>query len=141
MIMNGYSDLQNVIKSLPRQRFESFFFRRNTLENIVTAIFYRQVSWIIIGFLALGLPFGVKENLNQISLAMSIFGYILYASCFIFYIKGYMFSFDDLNGSLINIKEAIEDLPDQDSPHVKKLRRMYDRTPHISGCGMFGVER
>ena len=40
-----------------------------------------------------------------------------------------------------SIKEAIEDLPDQESPHVKKLRRMYERTPPISGCGMFGVER
>ena len=103
--------------------------------------FCRQVSWIIIGFLALGLPFGVKESLNQTSLAITIFGYLLYASLFIFYIKGYMFTFDDLNGSLINIKEAIEDLPDQDSPHVKTLKRMYERTPHISGCGMFGVER
>ena len=89
----------------------------------------------------MGLPFGVKEHLNQTSLAITICGYILFASLFIFYIKAYMFTIDDLNGSLINIKEAIEDLPDQNSPHVKKLRRMYERTPHISGCGMFGVER
>ena len=83
----------------------------------------------------------MKEHLNQTSLAITICGYILFASLFIFYIKAYMFTIDDLNGSLINVKEAIEDLPDQDSPHVKKLRRMYERTPHISGCGMFGVER
>ena len=83
----------------------------------------------------------MKESLSQTSLAVTICGYILYASLFIFYIKGYMFTFDDLNGSLINIKEAIEDLPDQESTHVKILRRMYERTPQISGCGMFGVER
>ena len=52
----------------------------------------------------------------------------MFASWFIFAFKGFLFTFDDLNGSLINIKEAIEDLPDRDSPHVKKLRRMYERT-------------
>ena len=89
----------------------------------------------------MGLPFGVKETLDKTSLAVSICGYLLFASWYIFTLKGLLFTFDDLNGSLINVKEAIEDLPDQDSPHVKKLRRMYERTPHISGCGMFAVER
>ena len=103
--------------------------------------FNRQFGWIVISFLALGLPFGVKETLGKTSLAITMCGYIMFASWFIFAFKGFLFTFDDLNGSLINIKEAIEDLPDQDSPHVKKLRRMYERTPLISGCGMFGVER
>ena len=65
----------------------------------------------------------------------------MFASYYVFVLKGLLFTFDDLNGSLINIKEAIEDLPDQNSPRVQKLRRMFERTPHISGCGMFGVER
>ena len=99
------------------------------------------MGWIVICFLALGLPFGVKEALGKTSLAFTICGYVGFASWYIFALKGVLFTFDDLNGSLINIKEAIEDLPDQDSPHVKKLRRMYERTPPISGCGMFGVER
>ena len=110
------------------------------LENILNDLF-RQFSWIIIGFLALGLPFGVKESLNKTSLAVTICGYLLYASFFIFYLKGFLFTFDDLNGSLINVKEAIEDLPEQDSLNVKKLRRMFERTPLISGRGLFGVER
>ena len=92
-------------------------------------------------FLAFGLPFGVKETLGKTSLAISICGYLLFATWYIFLVKGLLFTFDDLNGSLIIVKEAIEDLPDQDSPHVKKLRRMFERTPHISGCGMFAVER
>ena len=95
----------------------------------------------MICFLALGLPFGVMETLDKSSLAISICGYLLFASWYIFTCKALLFTFDDLNGSLINVKEAIEDLPDQDSPHVKKLRRMFERTPHISGCGMFAVER
>ena len=99
------------------------------------------MGWIVISFLGFGLPFGVKETLGKTSLALTICGYVIFASWYIFCLKGLLFTFDDLNGSLINIKEAIEDLPDQNSPHVKKLRRMYDRTPHISGCGMFGVER
>ena len=92
-------------------------------------------------FLAFGLPFGVKETLSKTSLAISICGYLIFATWYIFLVKGLLFTFDDLNGSLVNVKEAIEDLPDQESPHVKKLRRMFERTPHISGCGMFGVER
>ena len=92
-------------------------------------------------FLAFGLPFGVKETLSKTSLAINICGFLIFASWYIFLLKGLLFTFDDLNGSLINVKEAIEDLPDQDSPHVKKLRRMFERTPHISGCGMFAVER
>ena len=92
-------------------------------------------------FLAFGLPFGVKEILSKTSLAISICGYLIFATWYIFLVKGLLFTFDDLNGSLVNVKEAIEDLPDQESPHVKKLRRMFERTPHISGCGMFGVER
>ena len=95
----------------------------------------------MISFLALGLPFGVKETMNTTSLAITICGYLIFASYYVFVLKGLLFTFDDLNGSLINIKEAIEDLPDQNSPRVKKLRRMFERTPHISGCGMFGVER
>ena len=89
----------------------------------------------------MGLPIGVKETLNRTSLAITICGYLLYASVYIFYIKSLVFTLDDLNGSLVNIKEAIEDLPGQDSPHVRKLRRMFERTPQISGCGLFGVER
>ena len=99
------------------------------------------MGWIVISFLALGLPFDVKETLDATSLAITICGYFCFASWYIFALKGLLFTFDDLNGSLINIKEAIEDLPDQDSLNVKKLRRMYERTPLISGCGMFGVER
>ena len=95
----------------------------------------------MISFLALGLPFGVKETMNTTSLAITICGYLIFASYYVFVLKGLLFTFDDLNGSLVNIKEAIEDLPDQNSPRVKKLRRMFERTPHISGCGMFGVER
>ena len=95
----------------------------------------------MICFLGLGLPFGVMETLDKTSLAISICGYILFASWYMLTLKGLLFTFDDLNGSLINVKEAIEDLPDQDSPYVKKLRRMFERTPHISGCGMFAVER
>ena len=102
---------------------------------------FRQVAWIIISFLALGLPFGAKETLNTTSLAITICGYLMFASYYVFVLKGLLFTFDDLNGSLVNVKEAIEDLPDQDGPYVKKLRRMFERTPHISGCGMFGVER
>ena len=105
------------------------------------SIFLRQIAWIGISFLALGLPIGVSENLNRTSLAFTICGYLLYASVYIFYIKSLVFTLDDLNSSLVNIKEAIEDLPGQDSPHVKNLRRMFERTPHISGCGLFGVER
>ena len=89
----------------------------------------------------MGLPFGVKETLGKTSLAINICGYVGFASWYIFALKGLLFTSDDLNGSLVNVKEAIEDLPDQDRPYVKKLRRMYDRTPYISGCGMFGVER
>ena len=92
-------------------------------------------------FLAFGLPFGVKETLSKTSLAISICGYLIFATWYIFLVKGLLFTFDDLNGSLVNVKEAIEDLPDQESPHVKKLRRMFERTPRISGCGMFAVER
>ena len=102
---------------------------------------FRQFSWIVIGFLALGIPFGAKESLNQTSLAVTICGYLLYASFFIFYLKGFLFTFYDLNCSLINVKEAIEDLPEQDSLNVKKLRRMFERTPLISGRGLFEVER
>ena len=65
----------------------------------------------------------------------------MFGSFYIFTLKGLLFTFDDLNGSLVNVKEAIEDLPNQDSPHVKKLRRMFERTSPISGCGLFGVER
>ena len=65
----------------------------------------------------------------------------MFGSFYIFTLKGLLFTFDDLNGSLVNVKEAIEDLPDQDSPHVKRLRRMFERTSPISGCGLFGVER
>ena len=95
----------------------------------------------MISFLALGLPFGVKETMNTTSLAITICGYLIFASYYVFVLKGLLFTFDDLNGSLVNIKEAIEDLPDQDSPRVKKLRRMFERTPQISGCGLFGVQR
>ena len=108
---------------------------------IILVFLCSQFGWIIISFLALGLPFGVKETLNTTSLAISISGYLMFASYYVFTLKGLLFTFDDLNGSLVNVKEAIEDLPDQDSPHVKKLRRMFERTPRISGCGMFGVER
>ena len=93
------------------------------------------------GFLALGLAFGVKESLNNTSLVITICGYTLYASVFIFYVKGFLFTFDDLNRSLVNVREAIDDLPDQDCARVKKLRRMFERTPRISGCGMFEVKR
>ena len=102
---------------------------------------FRQVSWIIIGFLALGLPFGIKESLNKTSFAFTICGYLFYASFFVFFLKGLLFTFDDLNKSLINVKEAIDDLPNQESDHVKKLRRMFEKTPRISGCGMFEVKR
>ena len=95
----------------------------------------------MISFLALGLPYGIKETLNKTSLAITICGYLLFASFYVFTLKGLLFTFDDLNGSLVNVKEAIEDLPDQDSPHVKKLWRMFERTPLISGWGLFGVER
>ena len=95
----------------------------------------------MICFLGLGLPFGVMETLDKTSLAISTCGYIIFASWYMSTLKGLLFTFDDLNGSLINVKEAIEDLPDQDSPSVKKLRRMFERTPRISGCGMFAVER
>ena len=95
----------------------------------------------MISFLALGLPYGIKETLNKTSLAITICGYLMFASFYVFTLKGLLFTFDDLNGSLVNVKEAIEDLPDQDSPHVKKLWRMFERTPLISGCGLFGVER
>ena len=89
----------------------------------------------------MGLPFGVKETLNKTALAFTICGYLMFASYFVLSLRGLLFTFDDLNGSLVNVKEAIEDLPDQNSPHVKKLRRMFERTSPISGCGLFGVER
>ena len=95
----------------------------------------------MISFLALGLPYGIKETLNKTSLAITICGYLLFASFYVFTLKGLLFTFDDLNGSLVNVKEAIEDLPEQDSPNVKKLRRMFERTPLISGRGLFEVER
>ena len=104
-------------------------------------ILFRQAAWIVIAFLALGLPFGLKETLNNTSIGITICGYIIFAIYYVFTLKGILFTFDDLNVSLINVKEAIEDLPDQDGPHVKKLWRMFERTPHISGCRMFDVER
>ena len=79
--------------------------------------------------------------MDKTALGITICGYLLFASVFIFYIKGLLFSLEDLNNSLVNVKEAIEDLPNQDSLHVKKLRRMLERTSPVSGCGLFGVER
>ena len=49
------------------------------------------------------------------------------------YIKGLLFRLHDVNDSLVNIREAVEDLPDQEGDSVKKLRRMVDRMKPVSG--------
>ena len=52
------------------------------------------------------------------------------------YIKGLLFRLHDVNDSLVNIREAVEDLPDQEGDSVKKLRRMVDRMKPVSGWVM-----
>ena len=47
--------------------------------------------------------------------------------------QGFLFCLHDVNDSLVNIREAVEDLPDQEGDSVKKLRRMVDRMKPVSG--------
>ena len=49
------------------------------------------------------------------------------------YMQGFLSRLQDVNDSLLNIREAVEDLPDQDGDGVKKLRRMADRMQPVSG--------
>ena len=49
------------------------------------------------------------------------------------YMQGFLSRLQDVNDSLLNIREAVEDLPDQEGDSVKKLRRMVDRMKPVSG--------
>ena len=48
-------------------------------------------------------------------------------------LREFLFNFDDINRSLLHLHEAVEDIPDQDSSDVKKLRRMLARVEPVSG--------
>ena len=77
--------------------------------------------------------------LSTTSMLMTTIGSITFTITYLFIVKAALFTVDELNESLVNIKEAIEDLEDQDSDKVKSLRRMFERTSPISGYGMFEV--
>ena len=49
------------------------------------------------------------------------------------YMQGFLSRLQDVSDSLLNIREAVEDLPNQDGDSVKKLRRMVDRMQPVSG--------
>ena len=48
-------------------------------------------------------------------------------------LREFLFNFDDINRSLLHLHETVEDIPDQDSSEVKKLRRMLARVEPVSG--------
>ena len=77
--------------------------------------------------------------LSTTSMLMTTIGSLTLTITYLFMVKAALFTVDELNESLVNIKEAIEDLEDQDSDKVKSLRRMFERTSPISGYGMFEV--
>ena len=77
--------------------------------------------------------------LSTTSMLMTTIGSLTLTITYLFMVKAVLFTVDELNESLVNIKEAIEDLEDQDSDKVKSLRRMFERTSPISGYGMFEV--
>ena len=77
--------------------------------------------------------------LSTTSMLMTTIGSLTLTITYLFMVKAALFTVDEVNESLVNIKEAIEDLEDQDSDKVKSLRRMFERTSPISGYGMFEV--
>ena len=97
-----------------------------------------QIGWILFSFLSFGLPFGAKM-LSTTSMLMTMIGAFTLSIGYLLLAKAFLFTVDELNESLVNIKEAIEDLEDQDGDKVKSLRRMFERTSPISGYGMFEV--
>ena len=58
---------------------------------------------------------------------------ILFISGLLIYMQGFLFRLHDVNDSVVNIREAVEDLPDQEGDSVKKLRRMVGRMKPVSG--------
>ena len=77
--------------------------------------------------------------LSTTSMLMTTIGSLTLTITYLFMVKAALFTVNEVNESLVNIKEAIEDLEDQDSDKVKSLRRMFERTSPISGYGMFEV--
>ena len=77
--------------------------------------------------------------LSTTSILMTMIGSFSFSICYLVLAKAILFTVDELNQSLVNIREAIEDLEYQDSVKVKSLRRLFERTDPISGSGMFEV--
>ena len=77
--------------------------------------------------------------LSTTSILMTMIGSFSFSIGYLVVAKAILFTVDELNQSLVNIRETIEDLEDQDSVKVKSLRRLFERTDPISGSGMFEV--
>ena len=77
--------------------------------------------------------------LSITSMMMTTIGSLCFSLGYLVIAKAILVTVDELNESLVNIKEAIEDLEDQDSDKIKPLRRMFERTKTLSGYGMFEV--
>ena len=72
---------------------------------------------------------------------MTMIGAFFSAITYLVVIKAFLFTVDELNVGLVNIKEAIEDLEEKDNDRqkIKSLRRLFERTGPLSGYGMFEV--
>ena len=72
---------------------------------------------------------------------MTMIGAFFSAITYLVLIKAFLFTVDELNEGLVNIKEAIEDLEEKDNDRqkIKSIRRLFERTGPLSGYGMFEV--
>ena len=72
---------------------------------------------------------------------MTMIGAFFSAMIYLVAAKAFLFTVDELNESLVNIREAIEDLEEKDNDRqkIKSLRRLFERTGPLSGYGMFEV--
>ena len=85
-------------------------------------LFSSQIIWIFLCFLAIGLTFGL-ESVEKLPLRFSRIGYGILSLEYLLILKSFLFLIHSLNESLNDIKEVVEDLPNQNSENVKQLHR------------------
>ena len=83
---------------------------------------FSQIIWIFLSFLAIGLTFG-SDSVEKLPLSFSRIGYGILSVDYLLLLKSFLFLIHSLHESLNDIKEVVEDLPNQGSENVKLLHR------------------